>query len=168
MDIQFDITFIVEIVFTLICLIAARYILPWLKANMTVKQQQELNEILDVIVYAAQQVFGGTGRGAERKEYALNCVEAWLNSRGIKIDADRLDVLLEAAVFRLKGSLEEQPSDTAELQQPEDVEEVEAPVEEIPEDEEFIDEYAEGDVEEYEMAAADDEGNAEDRESCAE
>lgn len=168
MDIQFDITFIVEFVFIAICLIAARYVYPWLKSNMSVKQQQEVNQILDVIVDAAEQLFGGSGRGAERKEYALKCVSAWLNSRGIKIDAERLDILLEAAVFRMKKSIAENASATTEQPTPEVIEEVEAPVEEIPEDEEFVDEFDEGDAEEYEEPTEDDEGNAEDRESCAE
>ena len=156
MDIQFDITFIVEIVFALIGLVVMRYIYPWLKSNMSVKQQQELNEIFDVIVAAAQQLFGGSGRGAERKEYALNCLEAWLSSKGIKLDADKLDAMLEAAVYRLKSANENQNSNI--------VEEPQTTIEEIVESAE----PDEGNAEEYEVPAADDMGNAEERESCAE
>lgn len=150
MDIQFDITFIVEIVFALIGLIVMRYLYPWLKSNMSVKQQQELNEIIDVIVAAAQQLFGGSGRGAERKEYALSCLEAWLGSKGIKVDADKLDAMLEAAVYRLKTASEEQKAILVQAPAPdsESAEENSTPIEEI--------------------VTESDEDNSTERESCAE
>ena len=46
---------------------------------------------------AAEQLYTGSGRGAEKKAYVVE----FLNSKGFKIDAETLDKLIEAAVFNL-------------------------------------------------------------------
>lgn len=161
MDIQFDITFIVEIVFALIGLLIMRYVYPWLKSNTSVKQQQELNGIFDVVVAAAQQLFGESGRGPERREYALKCIQAWLSARGIKLDVDRLDAMLEAAVFRLKQNSEIQNTNTSAT--PEIPEPVVDDMEEVVEDDDMA-----MDEESAEVVMEPEESNEEDRQSSAE
>ena len=52
---------------------------------------------LTVAVEAAEQLYTGSGRGAEKKAYVVE----FLNSKGFKIDAETLDKLIEAAVFNL-------------------------------------------------------------------
>ena len=160
MDIQFDITFIVEIVFALIGLLVMRYVYPWLKSNTSVKQQQELNGIFDVVVAAAQQLFGESGRGPERREYALKCLQAWLSTRGIKLDVDRLDAMLEAAVFRLKQNSESQNTNTSETH------EIPEPV--VDEIEELVEDDAAMEEEYTEVVMEPEESHEEDRQSSAE
>ena len=46
---------------------------------------------------AAEQVFTGAGRGDEKKAYVID----WLRSHGITVDEEKLDALIEAAVYEL-------------------------------------------------------------------
>jgi hypothetical protein len=45
-----------------------------------------------VAVEAAEQIYTGSGRGAEKKAYVID----FLTEKGFKIDADSLDKLIEA------------------------------------------------------------------------
>ncbi|WP_425447715.1 phage holin, LLH family [Dethiothermospora halolimnae] len=51
-------------------------------------------------VYAAEQIFKGSGLGEKKKEYVLE----FLEDKGIKINEDQLDILIEAAVGKLNLS----------------------------------------------------------------
>lgn len=51
-----------------------------------------------IAVSAAEQVFKGPGRGAEKKKY----VEEWLTDHGMTVDDEKLDALIESAVYALK------------------------------------------------------------------
>lgn len=53
---------------------------------------------------AAEQIYRGSGRGEEKKAYVLN----WLAEHGITLDEERIDALIEAAVYELNhGVLKE-------------------------------------------------------------
>lgn len=60
-------------------------------------QKQDDRMWVTVAVEAAEQLYTGSGRGAEKKAYVVE----FLNSKGFKIDAETLDKLIEAAVFNL-------------------------------------------------------------------
>ena len=49
---------------------------------------------------AAEQIYTGSGRGAEKKEYVLN----WLHEHGVTVDESKLDAMIESAVYELKNS----------------------------------------------------------------
>ena len=50
-----------------------------------------------VAVEAAEQLYVGSGRGAEKKAYVVQ----FLQEKGFTLDPDSLDKLIEAAVFNL-------------------------------------------------------------------
>ena len=72
-------------------------VIPYIKSKTTVEQQQEISAWVKIAVSAAEQIYKGVGRGEEKKEYVLN----WLAEKGIKIDADELDAMIESAVYEL-------------------------------------------------------------------
>ncbi|GHU69522.1 hypothetical protein FACS1894184_13690 [Clostridia bacterium] len=90
MDIQ---STIVQIVAAIAMAVITRYIVPWIKARTTAEQQTALNEALDTLVAAAEQMYGNN-RGSDK----LRAVEGWIETRGL--DASSEDI--ESAVFRMK------------------------------------------------------------------
>ena len=56
---------------------------------------------LDHLFAAAEQIFAGSGRGEEKKEYVVQ----WLKDRGITVDAEKIDAMIEAAVYELNQGL---------------------------------------------------------------
>lgn len=96
----FDITAIVEAVFGLVFAIITCVLVPYIKSKTTASQQAEINAWIKIAVTAAEQIYKGQGRGAEKKEYVLN----WLRERGITVDEDKLDAMIEAAVYELTNN----------------------------------------------------------------
>lgn len=97
---MFDITTIVEAVFMLLAAIVTAIVIPYIKSKTTAVQQEEINAWVRIAVTAAEQIYTGSGRGEEKKKYVLN----WLQTRGITVDTDRLDALIEAAVYELTNN----------------------------------------------------------------
>ena len=52
---------------------------------------------MKIAVAAAEQIYVGSGRGEEKKAYVID----WLRSHGITVDEEKLDALIEAAVYEL-------------------------------------------------------------------
>jgi hypothetical protein len=74
------------------------FVIPYVKAKTTTQQQETILALVQIAVTAAEQIYKGSGRGAEKKAYVLE----WLQNRGITVDEAKLDALVEAAVYDLK------------------------------------------------------------------
>ena len=94
---MFDITMIIEAGFALLAAIITAIVIPYIKSKTTASQQAEVNAWVKIAVTAAEQIYTGSGRGEEKKTYVLN----WLQEHGITVDAEKLDALIEAAVYEL-------------------------------------------------------------------
>lgn len=94
---MFDITPIIEAVAALIGVIITCVLIPYIKSKTTTEQQKEINAWVKIAVSAAEQLFTGSGRGEEKKAYVI----AWLKERGITVNENELDALIEAAVYEL-------------------------------------------------------------------
>lgn len=92
-----DITIIIEAVFALIAAVITAIIVPYIKSRTTAQQQAEINAWVRIAVAAAEQIYTGSGRGEEKKAYVLN----WLAEHGITLDSDRVNALIESAVYEL-------------------------------------------------------------------
>lgn len=97
---MFDITVIIEAVFALLAAVITAIVIPYIKSKTTTSQQAEINAWVKIAVTAAEQICTGSGRGAEKKAYVLN----WLREHGITVDAEKLDALIEAAVYDLTNN----------------------------------------------------------------
>lgn len=90
-----DITTIIEAAAALVAAVITAVVIPYIKSRTTAQQ---------IAVTAAEQIYRGSGRGEEKKAYVLN----WLAEHGITLDEDRIDALIEAAVYELNhGVLKE-------------------------------------------------------------
>lgn len=96
-----DITGIVQAVFALIGAVVTAVVIPYIRSRTTAQQRAELDAWVRVAVSAAEQVYAGSGRGTEKKEYVLE----WLREHGVTADEAKLDALIESAVYELNSGI---------------------------------------------------------------
>ena len=95
---SYDITPIVEAVIAIVCAVVTCVLVPYIKSRTTTAQQEEINAWVRIAVSAAEQIYSGSGRGEEKKAYVVE----WLRSHGVTLDTEKLDAMIEAAVYELK------------------------------------------------------------------
>ena len=88
---EYNITPIIEAALLLLAAIFTTVVIPYIKSKTTAQQQTEINAWVRIAVSAAEQIFNGSGRGAEKKAYVLE----WLKQRGITVDEAKLDAKRE-------------------------------------------------------------------------
>lgn len=96
---MFDITSIAEALLALVGAVITCIVIPYIRSKTTREQQEQINAWVKIAVTAAEQLYVGSDRGQEKKEYVLQ----WLQSHGITLDSTELNVLIEAAVYELKN-----------------------------------------------------------------
>lgn len=96
-----NITPIIEAVFALIAAIVTAIIVPYIKSRTTAQQQTQIAEWVRIAVTAAEQLYKGSGRGAEKKAYVLD----WLHEHGVTVDESKLDAMIESAVYEINNSV---------------------------------------------------------------
>ena len=96
-----DITIIIEAVFTLIAAVITAIVIPYIKSRTTAQQQSQISAWVKIAVTAAEQLYKGSGRGAEKKAYALD----WLHEHGVTVDESKLDAMIESAVYDINNSV---------------------------------------------------------------
>ena len=85
-----DLTPIINAIIALLAALVTYKLLPWIKANTTVKQQTALNNAAKIAVFAAEQIYKDSGMGAEKFDYVV----MKLQEQGFTADP----AIIEAAV----------------------------------------------------------------------
>ncbi len=98
---MYDLTPIIEAVAALIGVVITCILVPFIRSKTTAEQQKEINAWVKIAVSAAEQIFKGSRRGEEKKQYVI----AWLKERGFTVDENELDALIEAAVYELNQGI---------------------------------------------------------------
>ncbi len=91
---------IVKIILAIISLagvIITGVLVPYVKAKTTETQRENIYQVVMFAVKAAEQIYFQPGMGEKKKEYVVN----YLNSKGIKITKEDLDLFIESAVKEL-------------------------------------------------------------------
>ena len=88
-----DITPLFQAILALLASLITARLIPWVKGKTTAQQQAALQGVVDVLVYAAEQLYQ-TQRITDRMEY----VQKQLSGRGYAVDVAQI----EAAVKRMK------------------------------------------------------------------
>jgi hypothetical protein len=99
-----DITGVANAAIALIAAVITAFVIPWIKSKTTAAQFEKIETWVTIAVEAAEQIYTGSGWGAEKKAYVVE----FLNGKGFSIDAEALDKLIEAAVFNLPEYFAEQ------------------------------------------------------------
>lgn len=82
---------LLDIIFSIIALIASKYLIPWLK-------EKRLLSAAQIAVEAAEQLISETGAGKEKYDLALS----WLANQ-FKISDEQAKKIIEAAVYKMKN-----------------------------------------------------------------
>ena len=99
---MFDITPIVEALIGLVAAIITAVLIPFIHSTTTAQQRTSLEAWVKIAVAAAEQTYKGNKRGQEKKEAVI----VWLEERGIIVDIEAVDQMIEAAVFELNKAKE--------------------------------------------------------------
>ena len=81
----------------LISLLLTTVLIPLIHSKTTAEQRMALLELIDDAVTAAEKIFPDSGQGLRKKKFVIE----WLHDRGVSIDPDELDALVESAVYAL-------------------------------------------------------------------
>ena len=95
-----DFTPVLKAVVGLCAAIITTFVVPYIKCKTTKEQQSQINAWVKIAVTAAEQVYNGPGQGDKKKAYVLT----WLAGHGIAVDEDKLDAMIEAAVYELTNT----------------------------------------------------------------
>lgn len=94
-----NITVIINAVIALIAAVVSTFLIPWIKSKTTAQQREELIAWVKIAVSAAEQIYIGSGRGADKKQYVLD----FLSKNGFTVDTDSVNAAIEAAVKQLNS-----------------------------------------------------------------
>ena len=92
-----DITTVIEAVLALIGALITAFLIPWIKSRTNAEKLDQIELWVTVAVEAAEQIYTGSGKGAQKKAYVLE----FLNAKGFDLDWDEIDMMIESAVFNL-------------------------------------------------------------------
>ena len=92
-----DITEIVKLLFGLCTLLITGVLFPLIKNKLSTDKQEMIKALVTIAVTAAEQMYKDPGCGQKKKEYVIT----WLKERGVNLDGDKLDAMIEAAVYEL-------------------------------------------------------------------
>ena len=97
-----NITPVMEAAVMLLLAILTYVLVPMLRAKLSADQLATIKMWVQIAVNAAEQIYTGTNKGREKKEYVV----AFLESKGFKLDMDSLDKMIESSVLELKNAIE--------------------------------------------------------------
>ena len=92
---------IIDIMIAAAFVLLSAYLVPWLQAQLRARDREDLANLIEDLVAAAEQIFVGPKRGEEKRAY----VNEELAGMGHDITAEA-DAMIEASVFRLGKSNE--------------------------------------------------------------
>ena len=96
-----DLTALVQAVIALIAALISAFVIPWLKRKICAEKLAEVSTWVEIAVEAAEQLYEGSGRGAEKKEYVIQ----FLQQKGYTVDMAAIENMIEAAVYNLPPKL---------------------------------------------------------------
>lgn len=92
-DITVWVELLIKIIFLVLGTVLTVYIIPWIK-------EKRIQTLITSLVTTAEQTLK-TSTGSEKKTFVLN----WLEQHNITYDKDKVDTLLESAVYDIKNNI---------------------------------------------------------------
>lgn len=93
-----DLTPVVNAVIALITAVVSAFLIPWIKEKIEAEKLEKVMGWVTIAVEAAEQIYRESGMGAKKKAYVLD----FLAKKGITLDVDSIDAMIESAVLDLK------------------------------------------------------------------
>ena len=99
-----DITHIFELTILLVSAIVSAFVIPLLKQKLERDKLDKVLTYVEIAVTAADQLFS-TEQGAEKKAYVVAYLNEELAKRGLTVDVETLENMIEAQVLLLHNEL---------------------------------------------------------------
>lgn len=99
-----DLTQVVTAILTLVFALVSVFLIPYLKTKVTSEQLDTIKFWVNIAVEAAEMIYNGEGRGAEKKQYVID----FLNTKGFTLNTSEINNIIEAAVLELKQTQKEE------------------------------------------------------------
>lgn len=93
-----DLTPIINAAIMLISALITAFVIPWLKGKIETQKLEKIKNWVTIAVTAAEQIYNESGMGTKKKEYVLN----FLQQKGYTLDPEKIDAMIEAAVYGLQ------------------------------------------------------------------
>lgn len=93
-----DLTPIINAVIMLIAAVISAFVVPWLKGKIEAQKLTQILNWVKIAVNAAEQIYNESGMGEKKKEYVLN----FLASKGYTLDPEKIDAMIESAVYAIQ------------------------------------------------------------------
>lgn len=93
-----DITEIVNAVIALIAALVSAFVIPWIKGKVEAQKLEKIMNWVVIAVDAAEQIYRESGMGEKKKQYVLG----FLEDKGLTVDPNSIDAMIEAAVYGLQ------------------------------------------------------------------
>lgn len=93
-----DLTPLFEILISLLAVVITTYLIPWIKAHTTHKQQEYIRAAAHVAVYAAEK-FYGAGHGDEKLAYAEKVLK---EDYGIYLNMNKLEAVIDSVIKEME------------------------------------------------------------------
>lgn len=95
-----DITPIVIAFVSMVFAIIGIFLIPFVESKVGEEKFKDISKWVRIAVNAAEQIYNESGMGEVKKEYVLE----FLKKRGITMDIDSVDALIESEVYKLNSS----------------------------------------------------------------
>ena len=92
-----DITIVVEAAITIVVFAVGAFLIPWIRQKIGDAKTNDLLLWVGIFVRAAEQIYGESGLGVQKKKYVLEK----LQEKGYSLDLEAIDDMIEAAVLEL-------------------------------------------------------------------
>ena len=74
------------------------FLVPWIKGKVEAQKLEKIMDWVTIAVSAAEQIYNESGMGEKKKQYVLD----FLEGKGLTVDINSVDAMIEAAVYGLK------------------------------------------------------------------
>ena len=98
-DVLFE---ILKAALILVVVLAARYVIPWIKLQVEGTKYNWLVQWAELAVKSAEQTILGRKTGAEKKAIVTKFLKEQLQQKNISLSDEQLNTLIEAVVYTLK------------------------------------------------------------------
>ncbi len=91
-----DITPLINALIAVAAILITMFLIPWIKSRTTTAQRENIQEWVKIGCAAAEQLYN-SGQIQNKKAYVLQ----FLTQKKLKVNADELDKMIEAAVLEI-------------------------------------------------------------------
>ena len=96
-----DLRPILQITIMLAVVIITSFVIPWIKSKTTQEQWQMIQDIAKISTKAAEILFKGSGRGAEKLNYVTTYIKEFCSEKGIYFNNDAIRQTVENMVKKM-------------------------------------------------------------------